>query len=256
MTSINNIDRKNADRLIAVIQELQKNRKAWEEGAYKTSNDQLYAILAQCHVVLEQLRGSQKLRKAFTKSLERLGFQLRTNTSLELKVMRSVFDKENNRIYAYVRVLQIAKSDLPKDQEFAEWIGDNGGIEEIRRTPKEGPTAAEKARMQRELAEAQLSSSTPIADAFDPHDSLQPNADGDYEFSVALVRVGADGKAALVFGSNKDVLVKAMLTEAGKQIEATQEQEAQVEGERSKREQRDDFIGSLGAPEASASMAA
>jgi hypothetical protein len=125
---------------------------------------------------------------------------VRSNTSIELKVVRAVFGVENNRTQAYTRVLQLAKKDLPEGWKLAEWIEEKGGVEEVRRTPKDGPTLAEQAEKNRIHAEEVLANIDATVPRFKPIKSLQPEEGGDYQFSVALVRVDNDGKAAIVFG--------------------------------------------------------
>ncbi|WP_139280789.1 hypothetical protein [Shimia gijangensis] len=205
--------------LRAEIKRLHNQRVVWQEGVYKRSNEALYEILEGCHTLLVQLRAELKLRKQLNEALEKEGFEVRSNTSIELKVVRAIFGAENNRIHAYTRVLQVAKKELPKNWTLKEWIEERDGVEEVRRTPKTGPSLAEKAKERRSKAEAVLYDTDAIGSRFKPSDNLQPLEGGDYGFSVALVRVDGDGKAAIVFGSNKNALVKAVLTEAGKQIE-------------------------------------
>ncbi|SDF82252.1 hypothetical protein [Thalassobaculum litoreum] len=224
------------------IRALQKQRKTWEDGLFKSSNKELYSILERCHTVLQQLREDRKLRKALTKALDDLGIPSRSNTSPELKVVRSVFGSENNRIYAYVRVLQTAKADLPNDQKFSDWIEEHGGVEEIRRKPKDGPSAAELAKRHRELAEERLFSETLISPRFTPDDSLQPAPDGDYAFSVALVRIEPDGKAGIIFGSGKTTLVRAVLSEAGKRLSEAGDAMEPVAEARAKNQSREQSV--------------
>jgi hypothetical protein len=229
----------NVDMMAKQLQRMHANRAAWEEGAFKTSNEQLYAVLADCHTFLVQLRSSVKLRKKLSAALEAAGYPMRSNTSIELKVVRAVFGIENNRIYAYARVLQFAKKDMPKDWTLPEWIEEHGGIEEVRRKPVQGQTAAEKAKQHRELADEVFADSDGISKKFEPSDSLQPSDDGDYAYSVALVRINANGKAVLVFGTNKNALVKAVLTEAGQKISADAAQQETVSKHSAKRQNRD-----------------
>lgn len=217
-------------------------RVDWQEGAFKRSNEQLYEILEGCHKLLVQLRASTKLRKKLNDALEAGGFTVRSNTSLEVKVVRAVFGEENNRTFAYARVLQLAKNELPKGWTLTEWIEDQGGVEEVRRKPKNGPSAADKAKLHRAKAEAVLADADAIGPRFKPSDSLQPLEDGDYDFSVALVRVDKDGKAAIVFGCNNNALVKAVLTEAGKQIADQEEQEEPASKHTTKRNRRDEIL--------------
>jgi len=229
----------NIERMAAELKRLHDKRSEWQEGAYKRSNEQLYAILQDCHTFLVQLRREVKLRKKLNDAIEAAGFTVRSNTSLELKVVRAVFGVENNRIYAYTKVLQIAKVDMPKDWTLPEWIEEYGGIEEVRRKPKAGLSEADKAKQYRALADAHLANAEHIGKRFKPDDSLQPDDSSDYEYSVALVRVDSDGKASLVFGTSKAALVKAVVTEAGKQLAERKKQAAETNKHSSKRKQRD-----------------
>ena len=169
----------NIDMIATDLKRLHNKRSEWEDGVYKRSNEQLYAILAECQALLVKLRGDLKLRKKLNKAIEAAGFKVRSNTSLELKVVRAVFGVENKRIQVYVRVLQLAKKDMPTHWALAEWIEEHGGIEEVRRKPKSGPSAADKAKQYRSLAERQLSNVDNIGKRFVPNDSLQPDESGD-----------------------------------------------------------------------------
>jgi len=229
----------NVDMLSTALQRLHDKRTSWQNGAYKRSNDELYGILAECHTLLVQLRGEVKLRKKLNDAIEAAGYTVRSNTSIELKVVRAVFGVENKRIQAYVRVLQLAKTDMPKGWTLPEWIEEHGGIEEVRRKPKEGPTEAERAKQYREYAEAKLANAEHIGKRFVPDDSLQPDDGGDYAYTVALVRVDADGKASLVFGTNKNALVKAVITEAGKTLAARKAEDDEQSKHSKKRNKRD-----------------
>ncbi len=232
----------NVDMLSAALKGLHDKRTTWQNGAYKRSNDELYGILAECHKLLVQLRGEVKLRKKLNDAIEAAGYTVRSNTSIELKVVRAVFGVENKRIQTYVRVLQLAKKDMPKGWTLQEWIEEHGGIEEVRRKPKAGLTATEKAKQHREYAEAKLANAKHIGKRFVPDDSLQPDDGGDYAYTVALVRVDTDGKASLVFGTNKNAIVKAVVTEAGKTL-AARKAEDDAQSKHSKtRKKRDELL--------------
>lgn len=234
----------NRDMLRDEIKRLHDKRVIWQDGAYKRSNEALYEVLEGCHELLEQLRGDVKLRKKLNKALKDAGYTVRSNTSIELKVVRAVFGVENNRTQAYTRVLQVAKKDLPPGWTLAEWIEERGGVEEVRRTPKEGPTLAEKAEKNRTHAEEVLANVDAIVSRFKPLKSLQPAEGGDYRFSVALVRVDDDGKAAIVFGTNKNALVKSVLTEAGKELADEKKQTKVTTKQSKKRKNRDEVLAS------------
>ncbi|MBO9422369.1 hypothetical protein J7481_22855 [Labrenzia sp. R4_2] len=230
------------------ISTLRQRCQIWEAGLYRSSNEELYSILEQCHLFLESLRTASQMRKAFSKALTSLGIDVRSDTSLELKVVKAIFGKENTRVHAYVRLLRIAKTDLPKGKTLSDWIVEQGGVEEIRRKPKIGPTAAEIAKQRREVAEQRLYDVETIGTRFDPEDSLKPDPDGDYPFSVALVRVDSDCKAGVVFGSNKTTLIAAVLAEAGARLEDTADQQEVVSKHTEKRIKRDQVLSRADVP--------
>lgn len=246
----------NIDMLSAALKRLHDKREEWQANAYKRSNEQLYTILEDCHTLLVQLRGEVKLRKKLNDAIEAAGFTVRSNTSIELKVVRAVFGVENNRIHAYVRVLQIAKVELPKGWTLTEWIEEQGGIEEVRRAPKAGISAADQAKLYRNIAEARLANADHIGERFDPPADLQPDDGGDYAFSVALVRVDTDGKASVVFGTNNNALVKAVITEAGKQLSKQDANDAAVNKHSKKRQARDQVLDGLGSSDGLLGIAA
>lgn len=229
----------NTSSLSTAVNALRQQCEEWETGAFKSSNEQLYAILQKCHMLLCHLRSAMELRKAFNALLSNMGIQYRSNTSLELKVVKAAFGKENNRIHAYARVLEFAKTDLPTGMNLPEWITQQGGVEEIRRKPKDGPTPAEKAKIRRELAEAALSNIDPISERFDPDDSLKQPSESVYEFSVALVRLEKDGKATIVYGTNKTRLIQAVLADAGANLSEKTIQQEITSKQTRKRQERD-----------------
>lgn len=53
------------------------------------------------------------------------------------------------------------------------------------------------------------------------------------------IHINANGKAVLVFGTNKNALVKAVLTEAGQKISADAAQQETVSKHSAKRQNRD-----------------
>jgi hypothetical protein len=234
----------NIDLISVELKRLHKQREHWEMNAYKRSNEQLYKILADCHMLLVQLRGEVKLRKKLTEAIETAGYVVRSNTSIELKVVRAVFGIENKRIDAYTRVLQIAKRELPANWTLQEWIEEHGGIEEVRRKPKQGITQAEKMRQYRQIADQKLANAQNIGKRFKPDASLMPSDSGDFDYAVALVRIDSDGKASLVFGTNKNALVKAVITEAGLQFSQHKADTDSVNKHTLKRQARDALLAS------------
>lgn len=119
-----------------VISELIAEKEVWFTNAYKTSNDQLYALLAKCYGLYLQLQESTeaaaKLRKdlaAFVKE----NYPTIPNSSHTLaKIVKCVFGADRRRVSAYSIVLRTALTQHKKVEEIAEFIREKGGVEEIR----------------------------------------------------------------------------------------------------------------------------
>jgi hypothetical protein len=66
-------------------------RVVWENGVYKTSNDELYNLLDKCLVLFKELTGERSLIKELNELLEARGAKLTNGTSLATKIVRYVF---------------------------------------------------------------------------------------------------------------------------------------------------------------------
>jgi hypothetical protein len=133
-------------------------RKAWEIGAYRTSNQQLYAVLAKSLTFFIDLNActSKKdaMRESFDKFVASNDIKFKKDTSLINKVVKCVFydeasdrnaQRDRRRISAYSMVLRRAQEDSIKPVALAAWIEKLGGIEEIRLNKPNAMSATEKA---------------------------------------------------------------------------------------------------------------
>lgn len=128
------------------IAKLRDERQTWNDTVYKTSNDMLYGVLQQCYAMYFEMCGKSPeaaaLREALAAHIAERKITVLKSTHTMTKIVRCVFDGDRKRFNAYSRVLQSALAQQPKPvavDELAQFIIDNGGIEEIRR-PK-SPTA-------------------------------------------------------------------------------------------------------------------
>ncbi len=125
----------NKQRSKDVLARMEGERKQWEEGAYKTSNKQLYAILAQCLAFggamdIGEARERAKMLEAFY--AER-NYRYKKDSPLMTRVIRAVFgDIDRRRLSTYSLVLREAQRQGVMPLQLAEWIEEKGGIQEIR----------------------------------------------------------------------------------------------------------------------------
>lgn len=205
------------------ILELSERRKKWEAGAYAASNSELYAILGRTLDLLYLVKHYTELLRGLDEMLKNAEFKFNAGTSVEVKLLRSVFtvpaqpNQYEHRIYGYARVLSVAHQAKITGVQLSAFIAEKGGIDEIRRhTPKSTSKADKEGHIH--VAEKTLNAASfaPIAAGITLTDALQP-ADGQY-FSLALVRKNADGTGSIVFGINNPALVTSVLSIAGRQI--------------------------------------
>lgn len=213
---------KNTLKIAATLRSISSARSAWENGAYKTSNDQLYQILSDMYDVVTQLKAEKNARKELKSYMAREGLFMRAGTSLEAKVARLTFGGESARASAYVKVLKNGRANMKTGDTLPNFIRDRGGIEEIASTSKDGVSKSERAKQQQETAERELAHATPVGRRFKAEAVLQPNPDASHSYAIGLLRKDADGQTAIVWGSNKETLVNAALKEAGKELEQNQ----------------------------------
>ena len=211
--------------------ELVKQRETWEAGTYAASNAELYALLGQTLTLLYRVKQSTELSRGLNGFLTKLGFTFTGATTTETKLLRAVFAdpadpaKYKQRIYVYARVLAVACEAKVTGTNLPEFIEQRGGIDEIRR---DGSKAADKKDEKAAVinnAETALTFTEcdTIATGIKLTADLMP-AD-DQKFSLALLRMEADGTGSIVFGTNSKALVRSVLAIAGQKIDLDAEAE-------------------------------
>lgn len=198
-----------------------EHRRRWEEGTYAASNAELYALLGQTLDFYLRIRRDVGLSKALSGLLDTYGIIYNSSTSTALKVIRLVFagkGRENaiaHRVFGYTKVLEVAAAEGVTGATLPDFIVERGGIDEIRRTSKNGMTVATRTKNNRDYAEVYYASCKEIA-SIDITDTLQP-ANGEH-FSLALVRKNSDATGSIVFGTDNVSVLHQVLALAGSQL--------------------------------------
>lgn len=217
--------RSRVDALIA-------ERRAWEFGAYVTSNKQLYAILQKCYQLYFDLRGMDKEVKAARATLndlmEQKGNKCNQGTHMLTKIAKFVFDGfDRRRVSAYGLVLRAALEGDTLPADIPAFITNGGGVEQIRRSKsKTALTAKQKAALGKTAVEekqlAVIDSATLAATA--------SNASAGDDL-VAIVTMQADGSFVVrQLITNKSVVNAALVCaySASKVVGKTDKQSMQA----------------------------
>jgi hypothetical protein len=222
MTSLNtnNFDlaqaNKNIDDVHAMIadnhsylslNDIVTERKAWEDGVYRTSNQQLYAILAKCLNFYNVLSASKtkdaEARKTFDSFVASNDIKFKAKTHLMHKVVKCVFyepdldrnaQRDRRRISAYSIVLQRALEDNISADALADFIEQKGGIEQIRLNKKDKVSMTDKAEQSRQAVESSSNYLAVISD----HSLMSQFDASDYDKAfVAVVVPRGEGRLEL-----------------------------------------------------------
>jgi hypothetical protein len=121
--------------LIKVLADLETERETWEQGAYRTSNLALYAVLAKCLAIAQA--DTPELAKQRNAGLEAFykqrGYLYKKDAPPATRVVKAVFGNvDRRRLSTYSLVLREAIKKRVQAMQLAEWIEQNGGIQEIR----------------------------------------------------------------------------------------------------------------------------
>lgn len=194
----------------------------WERDFYNPTMDKLYGLLSQAlgDVIRLQTEGSKAVR-AFTDIMKKKKYTVTGRTSVELRVVRVVFNiaHTTQRANRYAKVLQIAQANKVTPEKFAEWVVEEGGIDEIRRSISKNKKAEpDYERIAEDFYDtAQAMPEITIGDA-----SFTAFDDTDYR--LLAVRKNSDGSFTAVSEVANYSLMKSALAFLGKAVSKTNKQ--------------------------------
>lgn len=172
---------------------LTEQRKQWEEGAYRKSNDELYALLQQCYQLdnlISTTKGAKAMRNQITKYAEQLGYSFKQTTPTITKIVRCVFgDVHRSRVSTYSLVLREAKRQNVTVKNIPSFITNAGGVQEIRLTKSPN---YQSTKQKVEAAEKTVFN-TPISSIKTDELSLFADVEHVEETCVLLAQQEADG---------------------------------------------------------------
>jgi hypothetical protein len=125
-----------ANKAAGTLGEMEAKRMNWEATAYRTSNQQLYAVLADClaYGTSATTVAAAKARNAEVNAfLEERGYQVRSGSDLFIRVAKAVFGNiQRSRISTYSIVLRTAHKEGVSPTELPAWIEERGGVQEVK----------------------------------------------------------------------------------------------------------------------------
>ena len=135
------------------MEKLVGERQTWEENAYRTSNEQLYAILDKCYRYYWILKGSEgmdlekKAKQDLQSHIESGGYSFTKASHLLAKIVKCVFASERRITSVYSLVLRVALDEQIEVGGVAEFIRERGGVYEISKRKGDAKAAVDKVAM-------------------------------------------------------------------------------------------------------------
>lgn len=128
---------KQAAHITTAIDNLVAQREQWQQNAFRTSNEQLYALLQSCYSLYKSMEGTDTGAKAMRDQLKAYidskGYTFKKTTHTIAKLIKCVFGVDDRRrISTYTLVLRSALARKTGVLEVVDFIRNKGGIEEIR----------------------------------------------------------------------------------------------------------------------------
>lgn len=114
---------------------LETKRINWEGGTYRTSNQELYGILAECLGYCGELTFTESKARnlALEKFFKLRGYAYKPDMPLATRIVRAVFGgADRRRTSTYSLVLRQAIKENISPLSLAKWIEESGGIQEIK----------------------------------------------------------------------------------------------------------------------------
>lgn len=193
------------------LSEMEAKRQQWETTAYRTSNQQLYAVLADCLAYGEALPVAEAKQR--TKDLEEFfklrGYTVKSDSPLLTRVVKAVFGNvDRRRISTYSLVLRTAQMEGITADKLAGWIEERGGVQEVKLS-RSATYVSPKAKAAK--AKSTLSALPNLAIA---KDKLAELADADFVGGecVLLAEQQADGSFHIKALTRSGTAVNAALT--------------------------------------------
>ncbi|WP_187431757.1 hypothetical protein ROLI_025460 [Roseobacter fucihabitans] len=219
--------------------DLIEKRKAWEEGSYKRSNEELYALLSDCLKFYFEIVDDVSKSRALNSYLRMKEIEFKDGTSLATRIVRAVFNSNfQKRAYTYARVITVAAAEMKRNHNLSDFITARGGVDEIRRAKPDGKSPAEVRRERIEEAKEALSSNAPLAEPFNFERPVRESDKGaDHKLFVAIMRQEPNGVYSMVYETSAISALNTTLEIAGKDKDF-----AEIKKSAEERQRENEFI--------------
>ena len=118
------------------INDLTTKRIEWQTQ-YDRTNKSLYDLLAECLSIYISFKGTyteKDILDTIKKNLTDRGIKFQTSTPVLTLVVRYIFNSERRRAFTYSNAIAVAINNGVRAENFAAWVEQFGGVEEVVKT--------------------------------------------------------------------------------------------------------------------------
>ena len=210
-----------ADSSVLLLDALSVKRDAWENGAFKAANEALYGLLADTLDIYNskflcgEMNDQRALRKELVLRLKEMGVKTQINSTTLTMLVRFVFKSDRKRAHRYAYVLTAAVKDGIAAADFANYVRNAGGVEEVVRT-----MAVKEATLQKRAA---VKAAEGVVKSEVDYNTLNPlaviNMATEGEYAVLIAKPQPDGTTRIinVLNDANDAVISALMRYIAKQ---------------------------------------
>jgi hypothetical protein len=188
--------------LITKLDQLANKRTQWQVE-FDRSNQGLYGLLAECLSLYYEIKcsGAKKsIMASITSILASRGVKIQYTTPDMTLIVRYVFDTDRRRAFVYAKALTIAAKEQISAEDFAEWVTQAGGIEDVAKekiTDEATKNHAEQLKAKIEEVKALLMQLESAPLALVPNTELA-NSKGKAEYTLLIGKTSANGETKVL----------------------------------------------------------
>lgn len=205
--------------IMGTLDGLYQKQVVWANTALKAANDGLIDLLGECLAVYYQLQKDGEARKHLGIALKALGLEAKDGVHVATRVTRYVFRSKATRVTGYASIVRAAIDAKRAQDNFAAWIKECGGLDQVRRIKKGSATGGVTPRQLSDQAAATLGTVQAGHVIRKPAGFLKPSGKALENFALALVRYNSQtGDAEIVYGTDNAALTRRFLTVVSKDV--------------------------------------
>ena len=199
------------------INHLIERQNDWNNGSRKMSKQELYNVLAGCLELAESVKANRSYSD-LAEELDSRGLSYNASTSIATRVIRCVFNTDEQNLSAFSSVITIALRESVKSFDFITWVNQHGGIDKIRRKFAKHKKSTLSVSDLQHIAKNNLHSAPALAviSKANLQNYKEPNNDG---LVLNISRINPNGDCEVIATTSDSTALRSALISWGQYVE-------------------------------------